>query len=638
MMTATILFIKQDHSSTIDHAECRTTMRRRRDSCSLSNCDVRHQQQKQTPREQQILSCRKASRHTDISNRMMLSIVVVIASLFMVCCSDYKMLQTVTAYISLNQHRYHSRLPLSTRRSSFVARQYSKPNSFVILEKQDDIIQAVPKNNGIDDNDLKSRVSMQKAYDNWALLEKTELLGTTTVLSSSTKTNTPIDAPVNGFNGVDHHNDDDITSDGSIIVLNSIDSKSINNDNNNNNDDSNNQNFILSKFFGNNEVYFARFILLVAAALYGTNFSIVKILGELDIPIGLSATLRFGLAALATSPWLLASTFMKPSASKSSQNNNNNNGVIDVSDMTTAPTVGAMNGDVTNVLPDSNAIIDSITSNFNMNNMMISIEEMGAMKAGFIAGMWNCVGYIAQAFGLTTTLASKSAFLCSLAVVIVPLLDRFTGKKLEMKQIIGIIVCVAGVAFLELGGVSSTDLMTITPGDIASLLQPIAFGVAFWKMEHACTEYPKQATRLTASQLLAVFVGSLLFTIVSEPQSLSSINTVISYMSNPMILGSLLWTGLITTACTIYMETIALKSISASETTLILSTEPLWGSVFAAILMGETFGIDSGIGGIFIIIGCIYSSLGYNGIQQLFNMNNNQNNNNDNESKQHDLL
>lgn len=96
------------------------------------------------------------------------------------------------------------------------------------------------------------------------------------------------------------------------------------------------------------EIWNARLLLIGAAALYGTNFSFVKLLGDI-MPVGVSSTLRFGLAALATLPWLLQ---------KGDENED-----TDVS--------------------------------FN------------AALAGFEVGLWNSVGYIAQAVGLGTTDASK---------------------------------------------------------------------------------------------------------------------------------------------------------------------------------------------------------------------------------------
>jgi drug/metabolite transporter (DMT)-like permease len=321
----------------------------------------------------------------------------------------------------------------------------------------------------------------------------------------------------------------------------------------------------------------ARWLLLIAAMLYGTNFSCVKLLlgGESGLPVGASSTVRFGLAALATAPWLF------PSYSKK----------------------------LNRFDPDS----------------------IAAIVAGVEVGAWNSIGYVSQAIGLETTEASKSAFLCSLAVVVVPVLDYlFKGKKLQTKQSIGTVMALLGVAILELGGdgaamVSSDSagnggLLGLSSGDLFSLVQPLAFGMGFWRMEAAMHKLPHQALRSTAAQLLAVFVGSAAYCWGVESAGLPSptltLEVVRDWCSQPAILAGLVWTGIVTTALTVYMETVALETLSAAETTLIFSTEPLWGMACAAAVMGEQLGIDAGVGALLIVLGCILSNLGWNGIRE----------------------
>jgi drug/metabolite transporter (DMT)-like permease len=316
---------------------------------------------------------------------------------------------------------------------------------------------------------------------------------------------------------------------------------------------------------GLSDVNFARLLLIAAAALYGTNFSLVKLLGQSDLPVGLSSALRFGLAALATSPWLFAK-------------NKNSNDVQAASQA------------------DSNGLSPQVM----------------ATLAGLEVGMWNSVGYVAQAVGLETTLASKSAFLCSLAVVTVPLLDFIWGKRLLPREMVGALLAIGGVAVLELGGL---DDWTLTAGDWASLVQPVAFGIGFWRMEKAMHKYPNEANRSTAGQLMAVFLGSLLYCLATEWNSLDW-HQIQQWIADPTILFFLFWTGCITTALTVYMETLALKTLSAAETTLIFSSEPLWGAAFASLIMGETLGWDTAVGAVFIVSGCLFSNLGIAGIME----------------------
>jgi len=355
-------------------------------------------------------------------------------------------------------------------------------------------------------------------------------------------------------------------------------------------------------------IWRARWLLIAAAALYGTNFSVVKLLGD-EMPVGISTSLRFGLAAAATFPWLVQ-------------------GFI--------PRINLK----TNGEDDLQKELETTDTNEE------SSRRLMAAMYGLEVGLWNSIGYVAQAVGLETTLASKSAFLCSMAVVIVPLLDRVAGKRLLLRQWVGAIMALVGVAFLELGDVNSLFSSSdgggngvISTGDVLSLVQPFTFGLGFWRMEQAMRRFPQEASRMTAAQLMAIFVSSVgycLWTlgvfenffdgndiIIALGGIKSSLATVATsfpwkeWLLDPSILFSLFWTGCITTALTIYMETLALESLSAAETTLIFSTEPLWGTAFAVAVMGEQMGLNAAVGAGLILTACVYSNLGARGLQEM---------------------
>ena len=307
------------------------------------------------------------------------------------------------------------------------------------------------------------------------------------------------------------------------------------------------------------DILVARGLLIGAAALYGTNFALVKVMGE-QLPVGLSTTLRFGIASLSTMPWLLRPT-------------------------------------------ETPAEADT---------------ARGAAIAGFEVGLWNSIGYIAQAVGLGITPAGESAFLCSLAVVVVPFLDLISGRKLKGREWIGAGLAMAGVAMLELGG-GDAFAGALSYGKIVSMIQPLAFGMGFARMERAMHKYPNQANRSTASQLLAAAMGAAIYCTATEGFGRGEASWDLAqlkvWLSEPMILAFIAWTGVVSTALSIYMETVALKTLSAAETTLFLSTEPLWGAAFAAVVIGEHFGIDAYVGGLMILFGCVYSNLGMTGLK-----------------------
>jgi len=329
-------------------------------------------------------------------------------------------------------------------------------------------------------------------------------------------------------------------------------------------------------------VWFARLLLLLSAALYGTNFTFVKILNE-NVPVQDGTVLRFILAALATLPWLLRPV---------------NEDYISDEVVSTTNSIG-----------EKMAVFlgDFIPS---------CSTRLGVVLAGLEVGCWTALGYVAQAIGLESTQASTSAFICSLAVVVVPILDLLSGKKMPPQTVIGALMAVAGVAFLELDGMSMSHVMNGDPssflseGDLYSLLQPLAFGMGFWRMEHAMRRYPEESKKLTSAQLLAVAIFSIVSCVaMTGIDGLPTYSEILTWANNPTILVSIFWTGLITTALTVYMETLALKTLSAAETTMIFSTEPIFGSVFAAVVLGESFGAGGYVGAATILCACIYSNL-----------------------------
>jgi drug/metabolite transporter (DMT)-like permease len=199
----------------------------------------------------------------------------------------------------------------------------------------------------------------------------------------------------------------------------------------------------------------------------------------------------------------------------------------------------------------------------------------------------------------------------------VPILDFLTGRRLKQREILGVVLAVLGVGILELGG-TGQHATAFTQGDLLSFIQPLAFGMGFWRMEHAMKNFPEHANRSTAAQLLAVFASSALYgTFAGNPYTSLDLS---NWLQDPQILFALFWTGCITTALTVYMETLALKTLSAAETTLIFSTEPIWGAACASVIVGEVLGPESLIGGALILGGCLISNLDLSDANAIFSL------------------
>ena len=74
------------------------------------------------------------------------------------------------------------------------------------------------------------------------------------------------------------------------------------------------------------------------------------------------------------------------------------------------------------------------------------------------------------------------------------------------------------------------------------------------------------------------------------------------------VLGTVLWTGVGTTAGCALVEAAALGELSSADATVVFATEPLWGAAFAFLLLGETMGPQCQLGGLLMVLACIVSS------------------------------
>jgi drug/metabolite transporter (DMT)-like permease len=345
-----------------------------------------------------------------------------------------------------------------------------------------------------------------------------------------------------------------------------------------------------------------RLLVLLAAAMYGTNFGLVKLL-DTELPLAVSASVRFGLAAVVVTGAVWMQEQWQDRASLSSQEYKDSTAVVPI-------TATESSSSTTPTLPPT---------------LNVHADRWASLVRGLEVGMWYAIGYWCQAQGLSLVEASKSAFFNALAVLVVPLLDWcLRHKPLRAVQWMAVVSALVGVGLVEWsGGNSSSDSSmrgvvsstwnTVSMGDVYCLLQAFFFGIGYWRLEDASQTYPQQAARITVGQLLAVAGGSWIYwgaTSLWKQQSLGmdfmSIPT--SLWTEPWIWGALVWTGLVSTALALFLETVALQAVSAAELTLLMTTVSLWGSAFAYVALGEVLPPLAWVGGFLILGSCVLTT------------------------------
>jgi drug/metabolite transporter (DMT)-like permease len=240
-------------------------------------------------------------------------------------------------------------------------------------------------------------------------------------------------------------------------------------------------------------------------------------------------------------------------------------------------------------------IPDLIKNSFNFNAFLGGVE----------IGIWCSIGFITQAMSLQFTSASKASFFSGLGVVFVPLLDYiFKREKRERERdqpetsshkkspFHSALIAFLGVAILECGGIEPPHVK-----DLFLLLTPMAFATSFWRAEKVSRKYPQYTTLTVFGTMLTVSVTSIIWAIFdrSFPLSFSSLKLLFEkIITPPLVAMGLLYIGLICTGWASFSEQSAMQHITAAETTLIYTLEPLAATLFSSLILHESIGLNTG--------------------------------------------
>ena len=213
------------------------------------------------------------------------------------------------------------------------------------------------------------------------------------------------------------------------------------------------------------------------------------------------------------------------------------------------------------------------------------------MVGGILMGTALFSGYGFQTLGLLFTSASHSGFITGLFVVLTPVFEAVILRRMPRWDLWGAVgLATAGLAFLSLqGGLGGAHL-----GDLLSVACAAVYAVHLLLTSHMAKRYDTGA--LVFVQLATV---SLLGWIFSAP-----------HLGHLTPMPRATWVGIavtavLATALAYFVQTTCQKHISALQTALIFTLEPVFAGLFAVLLGGEHLGWRGVVGGALIVLGML---------------------------------
>ena len=229
-----------------------------------------------------------------------------------------------------------------------------------------------------------------------------------------------------------------------------------------------------------------------------------------------------------------------------------------------------------------------------VNKNIITITK-NEIIGGILCGFFLFLGYAFQNFGLMNTTATKSAFITSVSVLIVPfILVAMDIQKVKLQIWLAVVLATFGLYLLILpgGGINIGDVIT--------------FGCAVSFALHIIAQdnYLKKEIRLLpfiCIQLAFVTLISFIHAHVFEPEAI---------IWSTRLTNAIIITGIFATLIALLIMVWAQKILNPSETALIFAMEPVAAALFAMVFAGEILGLLGWIGGGFVCLAVVYGKSG----------------------------
>ena len=220
----------------------------------------------------------------------------------------------------------------------------------------------------------------------------------------------------------------------------------------------------------------------------------------------------------------------------------------------------------------------------------LRVLRKGALLAVFLVG-----GFMFQTVGLRGTTASKSAFLTSLCVLLVPLLGYVIfGRKPAWRTLAGVLMATLGIALLTL---TNWDFR-FRYGETLTLICAIVFALHILYLgRYAPTSDFRQLV------LLQMGLGAVLCTILLPVLETTFLVWDVQFSAY------LAFTSVFSTAVAFYLQNRAQQLTTANRAALIFSLEPLFAAIFSYLLAGQTLSGREWIGGLLVVAGILVSEL-----------------------------
>ncbi len=217
---------------------------------------------------------------------------------------------------------------------------------------------------------------------------------------------------------------------------------------------------------------------------------------------------------------------------------------------------------------------------------------------GALLGALALVSYVSQAYGMQFISSNRSAFLTSLAVLMVPLLGLFWGGRLSSIVLASALMACAGIGFMSWEGGAHAL------GDSATLLCALTYALYVIVLSQRSRGHDSR--QLTATQIAFMAVFSAVWIGLAGIGN-DSLTTLGPRLAPHAV--SLLYLGVVATAGMLLLQAMAQRHVSADKAAVVYAMEPVFAALFGWLWLGEVLSARAALGGAMVVVAVILSEL-----------------------------
>lgn len=201
--------------------------------------------------------------------------------------------------------------------------------------------------------------------------------------------------------------------------------------------------------------------------------------------------------------------------------------------------------------------------------------------------------------GLTMIDASNASLILSLVPLTTAILAvLFLGEQLTKLRIIGFILALTGVFFIQGGSFSN---MQLSQGELILFIAMFAQAASFIFVKKATATLDSK--QVTAIMYLLGSIGLLIISFMTEPIGFKKMAS-----STLFIYFLFIVSGVVATGGGYIVFNAAIQKIGAGKTAIFNNFVPFFGLVFSALFLNETITASQLIGFLFIVAGVLFGT------------------------------